>query len=114
MYLRSDDRGGRMLERLVAAIHGAAGTSVAWNERIDGRQFDVVMRHKNGLHDYLTVIECKDLNRRVSVADVDAFATKSRDAGANKAVANQLWLLPPASQPRCAADRRRARAHHTT
>lgn len=75
-----------MLERLVAAIHGAAGTSVAWNERIDGRQFDVVMRHKNGLHDYLTVIECKDLNRRVSVADVDALATKSRDAGANKAV----------------------------
>jgi hypothetical protein len=75
-------------ERIIAAIHaetnGAA--AVKWDEEINGRQFDVVVRFKQGLHDYLTVIECKDYADRVSVDKVDAFVTKTRDINANKAV----------------------------
>jgi hypothetical protein len=75
-------------ERIIAAIHaetnGAA--AVTWDDEINGRQFDVVVRFKQGLHDYLTVIECKDYAGRVTVDKVDAFATKTRDINANKSV----------------------------
>jgi hypothetical protein len=75
-------------ERLVAAIHkaDARGAEVIWDHRIDGRQFDVVLRFTIGAYQYLTVIECKDQERPVSVDQVEAFATKSRDVGAHMAV----------------------------
>jgi hypothetical protein len=75
-------------ERLVAAIHQAAdqGADVRWNEKIGGRQFDVTIRFRRGLYDYLTVIECKDQERPVQVGDVDAFVTKAADAHADHAV----------------------------
>jgi hypothetical protein len=78
----------KKFERLVAAIHHAEtqGATVIWNDTIHGRQFDVTLRFKMGLHDYLTVIECKDYAYRVPVEKVDAFVTKARDANANKAV----------------------------
>lgn len=78
----------KKFERLVAAIHLAEteGGRVSWNEIINGRQFDVTIRFKFGLHDYLTVIECKDYKDRVSVEKVDAFITKTRDINANKAI----------------------------
>ena len=38
------------------------------------------------MHDYLTVIECKDYADRVPVDRVEAFVTKSSDINANKAV----------------------------
>ena len=67
-------------ERIIAAIHaetdGAA--AVTWNDEINGRQFDVSIRFKQGLHEYLTVIECKDYADRVSVDKIDAFVTKIR------------------------------------
>src|SRR5439155_116880 len=52
----------KMFERVVAAIHLAEqkGATVRWNETIKGRQFDVTVRFKNGLYEYLTVVECKD------------------------------------------------------
>jgi len=79
---------GKQLERLVAAIQYAESTGavVTWNDTIDGRQFDVTVRFKYGLHSYLTVIECKDYASKVPVEKVDALATKSRDVGANKAI----------------------------
>jgi hypothetical protein len=79
---------GKRLERLVAAIHHAEsqGGVVTWNDHIQGRQFDVTIRFSYGMHDYLTVIECKDYSSKVPVEKVDAFATKSRDAKANKAI----------------------------
>jgi Restriction endonuclease len=79
---------GRRLERLVAAIHHAesSGADVRWNDTIDGRQFDVTIRFRFGIHSYLTVIECKDYSAKVSVEKVDAFVTKTRDAHANKAI----------------------------
>ena len=75
-------------ERIVAAIHAAEaeGAEVTWNENIDGRQFDVVMRFKMGFYDYLTLIECKDYKKPVKAEKVDAFVTKSRTARANKAI----------------------------
>lgn len=78
----------KRLERLVAAIHHAesGGAVVKWNDKIAGRQFDVTVRFKYGLHDYLTVIECKDYAGKVTVEKVDALVTKARDVKANKAI----------------------------
>ena len=75
-------------ERLVAAIHVAKekGASVTWNEDIEGRQFDVVVRFKFQFYDHLVLIECKDWSRPVKVEKVDAFVTKSKAAKANKAI----------------------------
>jgi len=57
---------GKRLERLVAAMHHAesTGAAVTWNDEIAGRQFDVTIRFKFGLHSYLTIIECKDYSSR--------------------------------------------------
>ena len=75
---------------LVAALHYAAngGGRVTWNEAIGRRQFDVTIRFRHGMHDYLTVIECKDQKTPVSDSDVEAFVTKARGVQANKAVVN--------------------------
>lgn len=75
-------------ERIVAAIHVAEekGASVTWNEDIEGRQFDVVIRFKFQFYEYLVLIECKDWTRPVKVEKVDAFVTKSKAAKANKAI----------------------------
>jgi hypothetical protein len=79
---------GQKFERLVAALHfaEARGAEVRWNDTIKGRQFDVTVRFKHGLHQYLTVIECKDYSRKVPVEKVESFVTKYRDINANKAV----------------------------
>lgn len=83
----------QFFERIVAAIHLAEtkGAKVTWNERINQRQFDVVVRFKQGFYEYVTLIECKNLQRPVPVKEVEAFIIKSRDAGANKSV-----LISPA------------------
>lgn len=75
-------------ERLVAAIHAAEqqGAVVKWNEEIGGRQFDVTIRFKNGLYEYLTIIECKNYAEPVPAEKIDALVTKARDVGANKAI----------------------------
>jgi len=74
--------------RLVKAIHQAAdqGADVRWNETINGRQFDVTVRFKKGLYEYLTVVECKKVEKPVSVEKVDAFVTKADDVKADRAV----------------------------
>jgi Restriction endonuclease len=81
-------KGWKQFERLVAAIHAALDpdAKVTWNDTINGRQFDVTIRLKRGLYEYLTVIECKDYSTPVPVGEVDAFVTKSRDVQANYAV----------------------------
>ena len=75
-------------ELLVAAVHQAQseGAEVKWNDCIEGRQFDVSVRFKKGLHEYLTVVECKNYQNPVPIGDVEAFVTKSRGVRANKAV----------------------------
>lgn len=78
----------RTFEHLVAAIQEAAhsGSTVRWNEKINGRQFDVTIRTPIGAVEELTVVECKDTKSRVPVEKVDALVTKARDAGAALAV----------------------------
>ena len=75
-------------ERLVAAIHRTAdeGAEVRWNETIHGRQFDVTIRFRKRLCEYLTVIECKNYETAVPVEKVEAFATKAADVQAHHAV----------------------------
>jgi hypothetical protein len=45
-------RTGYLLERLVAALHGAAGddVTVTWNDHINGRQFDSTLRFKKAYY----------------------------------------------------------------
>lgn len=79
---------GRGFERFVAAIQKveASGAQVVWNERINGRQFDVTIRKAVGQDTELTVIEARDYSKKpVGATDVEAFVTKARDAGAHKA-----------------------------
>ncbi|MGO9269782.1 MAG: restriction endonuclease [Terriglobia bacterium] len=86
--MASDSDKWKHFERLVAAIHQAAdkGAQVQWNEMINGRQFDVTIRFRRGLYDYLTVVECKNYEKPVPVEKVEAFITKSSDAHADHAV----------------------------
>lgn len=76
------------LERIVAGIQSintsSLGAEVNWNERIGGRQFDVVVRFKVGLMSFLVLIEVKSRTRRTAAQDIDAFVTKAGDRGANK------------------------------
>jgi len=82
------DKKWKKFERVVAAIHVAedSGASVTWNEHINGRQFDVAIRFRFQFYDYLVLIECRDKKSKVKAEAVEAFVTKSRDAGANKAI----------------------------
>ena len=59
---------------------------VQWNATVDGRQFDVLVTYKVGLHSVLLAFEVKDKKRPVSVDQIDAFVTKAKDLGANKTV----------------------------
>jgi hypothetical protein len=76
------------LERIVAGIHSVttAGAEVRWNESINGRQFDVIIRFTVGTLSYLVLVEVKNKTRPASATDVEAFTVKARDHGANKSV----------------------------
>jgi hypothetical protein len=76
------------LERLVAGIQAVStgGADVRWNEELNGRQFDVVVRFKMGTLQYLVLIEVKNRTRKAGAEDLDDFVTKARDQNANKAV----------------------------
>lgn len=82
------EKAWKKFERVVAAIHiaEAQGATVTWNEDIDGRQFDVVIKFKFQFYEYLVLIECKDLQGPVPVKEVEAFVTKAKDTKAHKAV----------------------------
>ncbi len=56
-------------------------------ESPDGeRQFDVVIRSRVAGLDLLTVIECRDYNKNLSVTHIDGLHSKQNDVNANKAV----------------------------
>jgi hypothetical protein len=76
------------LERVVAGIHAVSSgeAQVKWNENINGRQFDVVVRFQLGTLAYLVLVEVKNRTRRASAQDVEAFVTKARDQQASKTV----------------------------
>jgi len=76
------------LERIVAGINSVTtqGAEVKWNERLNGRQFDVVVRFKVGTLRYLVLIEVKNRKRKACVSDVEAFVIKARAENASKSV----------------------------
>jgi len=76
------------LERIVAGIHAisSGNADVRWNERINGRQFDVVVRFHLGTLAYLVLVEVKNRTRRATAQDIEAFVTKASDQQASKAV----------------------------
>jgi hypothetical protein len=88
MRKKSHNSKWKLFERLVAAIHYAesSGAKVTWNDKINKRQFDVTIKFKYGLYEYLTCIECKDDKSPIKVKEVEAFVTKSRRHKANKAI----------------------------
>ncbi|RXF66953.1 restriction endonuclease [Hansschlegelia zhihuaiae] len=74
------------LERLVAGFCTATmeDADVSWDEKIGGRQFDVVIRLKAGVFNYLTIVEVKSSKAKIKVKEIEAFVTKAIDAKANK------------------------------
>src|SRR3546814_13079848 len=81
----SDDE---YLERIVAGIHVVTteGAEVIWNEKINGRQFDVAVRFQVGTLRYLVLIEVKNRSRKVTAEHIASFVTKARDQKASKTV----------------------------
>lgn len=86
---------GREFEQLSAQLFTALRTNPAF-ERVehdvrlpgpDGdRQIDVLLRGRAGPLDILTIIECKDTLKMVTVEEVDALHSKMQDVRAQKAV----------------------------
>ncbi len=86
---------GREFEQLSAQLFAALRTNPAF-ERVehdvrlpgpDGdRQIDVLLRGRAGPLDILTIIECKDTRKLVTVEEVDALHSKLQDVRAQKAV----------------------------
>lgn len=78
----------KYIEILTAALQRAtiSGADVQWNVKIGNRQFDVLATLPLGMHSVLLGYEVKNKTRKVSVEAMDAFVTKARDAGINKAI----------------------------
>jgi hypothetical protein len=78
----------KYIEMLAAALQRATipDADVQWNVKVGNRQFDVLATIAAGMHKILVGYEVKNKTRPVAVDAVDAFVTKTRDAGVNKAV----------------------------
>ena len=76
------------LERVVSGIQAVStdGANVQWNEKLNGRQFDVVVRFRLGTLRYIVLIEVRNRKRPTSASDIEAFTLKARDLLANKVV----------------------------
>lgn len=87
-HARSMIKADEYLERVVAGIQRVTthDAEVRWNEKLNGRQFDVVVRFRIGTLRYLVLVEVKNRTRKASAEDVEAFVTKSRDQNTSKAV----------------------------
>lgn len=64
--------------------------TVEHNVQLDGadgkRQFDVIVKSENVGINILTVIECKDYNKKVPISIIDEFHSKLLDVNANKGI----------------------------
>ncbi|HEY3744810.1 MAG TPA: restriction endonuclease [Gemmatimonadaceae bacterium] len=85
-----EDWGG--FEKLVADIH-SSGTDVRVERGVElpakeggTYKIDVVIRSRQGMHNILTVVECKWWNERVSRDQITHLKHVGEQVGANKAV----------------------------
>jgi hypothetical protein len=84
----------RTFERVIAGIQKFAeiGATVVHDDRITGkktkrmRQIDVSVRVKQGLSEYLLIVECKRTKRKISLDKIEALITKMHDVGADRAL----------------------------
>ena len=84
----------KKFERVLEGIHRlkAQGAKVELDDKILGkrsgsmRQIDISIRFDQGFYDYLTIVECKDYDRKVSIDRVEAFRTVIEDVGAQKGI----------------------------
>jgi hypothetical protein len=83
----------KRLEQIVCNIQRtvAPNAVVTHNERVLGRskqrrQLDVTVRQTVGLEDLLIVIECKDLQRPVTIKEVEQFIGLFEDVSASRGV----------------------------
>lgn len=76
---------GKLLEITIEIIHkslkGKSDTKVFRNHKLkntsgDLREFDIVLKSTINKYNFITVVECKDYKRPVSVDKIDAFVTK--------------------------------------
>ncbi|UII80140.1 restriction endonuclease [Flagellimonas sp. CMM7] len=86
---------GKGFERLAESlfnklIENSEYESVERDVQLQGkdglRQVDVLIRSKVASFNMLTVVECKDHNRKLSISVVDAFHSKLLDIQANKGI----------------------------
>ena len=89
------DKSGKSLETLTQKIFDLISkddryTTVEHNVLLDSpdgkRQIDVLIRSKVSGLDLMTIVECRDYNKTISVEHVDGLASKRDDVLANKAV----------------------------
>jgi hypothetical protein len=86
----SQDLPGIALEKAVARVQQLLdpNSKVTHDEKLadrvgNMRQYDVIIRGQFAGRDCLGVIECKDHGRKAGPGDVDAFAKKTENLGAN-------------------------------
>jgi len=89
-------KAGEDLQRLVGAIERSAQSTE--NVVVDSpkrmrdkdtgklREHDVVLTVKEGLHEFVIAIECRDRSRKLGVPAVEAFHTKCAKTGVNMGV----------------------------
>lgn len=77
-------------EELVASIHASSAFTVSTHELVQGRDgswvIDVVVRSSVGIHEYVTIIECKYWNNAVGRDQITHLKCIREDVNASKAV----------------------------
>lgn len=104
-----DDVSWQDYEELVKDIYQALGqtsgvTIECWGKfcKVEGppgsfHQIDVLTRHSDGLHHYMTAISCKYWNRKVGKPEVRELAQIVQDAGLSKGViVSKMGFTDPA------------------
>ena len=78
----------QFIEAITAGINrlSMSDADVQWNEKLNGRQFDILATVTTGMYKVLLAFEVKDKSRPVSVDHIEAFVTKAADAHAHKAI----------------------------
>ena len=84
-----EDWGG--FEELITDLHKDGELDVQRDVTLTGssgatRQIDVLIKHKNGPYDYLTLIECKYWKKKVERANIDVLYAGMQDLNASKGV----------------------------
>ncbi|APS58383.1 restriction endonuclease [Piscirickettsia salmonis] len=83
------DWGG--FERLVADLHKDGEVDVLHDITLIGasgasRQIDVMIKHKKGVYEYLTLVECKYWKKKVERSHVDVLYASIQDLNASKGI----------------------------